>query len=117
VIVRADGSTLRRLPRTFNQPAWSPDGRRLAGFDRHRVAIVDARGHERLTRGRPGWEARGLAWSPDGRTIAWIGRAGSYGISFVDAATGKLVNRWVSARGFAGGNPTWDATGVYITKG
>ena len=114
-IVRTDGTTVARLPKTFSTPAWAPDGRRLAGFDRHCVAIVDTRGRERLTQGRPGWEARGVAWSPDGRTIAWVGRARTYGVSFVDAGSGRVVGRWVAQRGFAGGNPAWDTTGVYIT--
>jgi hypothetical protein len=51
----------------------------------------------------------------DGRTLAWVGRAGTYGTSFLDAASGKVVGRWVAPRGFAGGNPAWDAAGVYIT--
>jgi dipeptidyl aminopeptidase/acylaminoacyl peptidase len=67
------------------QPAWSPDGRRLAFVSaRHHdrdhdhaedIFVVDAAGGEpvRLT---PGGGACALpAWSPDGQTIAYLGYA------------------------------------------
>jgi uncharacterized delta-60 repeat protein len=115
-IVRADGTLVRRLPTTvWGVPGWAPDGRRLAVFDRDKLAIIDLAGHERLLRSQVGKEARAPTWSPDGRLIAFVNRTGGgYFVAFVDARTGKPVRRWSTGRGFDHANPTWDRTGVYI---
>ena len=83
--MNADGSGSDRLTRNgahnFN-PAWSPDGQRIA-FERGRrqahptgsgawgyevyVMNADGSGQQRLTRG--GSQPR---WSPDGRKIAFV---------------------------------------------
>jgi TolB protein len=80
--VRADGTGKQRVSRRgwiASQPAWSPDGKRLAyvrtweimvgGYPEQRSAIYlvrrDGTGTRRL---HSGW---GPAWSPDGRVIAF----------------------------------------------
>jgi Tol biopolymer transport system component len=77
--VNADGSGLRRVTRSPTldlQPAWSPDGRRIAfartvpGFREEIFVVgVDGRGLRRLTWNR-GQDLE-PDWAPNGRRIAW----------------------------------------------
>jgi Tol biopolymer transport system component len=83
--MNADGSDARRVATkaTWGDPAWSPDGRRIA-FRRYDgqlgfrsawpsdlfVVNADGSGLRRLT--RQAANLRWFAWSPDGRTIAFL---------------------------------------------
>jgi TolB protein len=86
-VMNADGSNPRRVARNaaWSDPAWSPDGRRIAfrRFDRLAensdlyVVNADGSGLRRLTRhaasvAERAHLARWFAWSPDGRTIAYL---------------------------------------------
>ncbi len=82
-VTNADGSNARRVAAkaTEGDPAWSPDGRRIA-FRRYDassasagnsdlfVVNADGSGLRRLTRNAA--KLRWFAWSPDGRTIAFL---------------------------------------------
>jgi Tol biopolymer transport system component len=79
-VTNADGSNARRVAAKATQgdPAWSPDGRRIAfrRFGTGRVnsdlyvVNADGSGLRRLTRNAA--KLRWFAWSPDGRTIAFL---------------------------------------------
>jgi Tol biopolymer transport system component len=94
-MVNADGSGLRSLAqgllagrrpgRGASQPAWSPDGRKIAfvadrdGGDDVFVVNVDGSGLRKLTRSPA--DDGAPVWSPDGRKIAFVSnRSGTYGV-------------------------------------
>jgi Tol biopolymer transport system component len=67
-VVGSDGSGLHRVARG-RDPAWSPDGRKLAYTDpKYRLDVVDANGGRiRIVSSH----ALGPAWSPDGKHLAF----------------------------------------------
>lgn len=70
-----DGTGLSRLtnsPAYENDPAWSPDGARIAYRSDDDIFVMNADGSKqaRLTSG-PGQDAN-PAWSPDGKKIAFV---------------------------------------------
>ena len=77
--VRSNGNGARRLTegdRVDSEPAWSPDGDRIAFTRANDVFTVrpDRSGLRKLTRGTA--SARGPDWSKDGRAIAFQRTAG-----------------------------------------
>lgn len=86
-VMGTDGSNARRLTAklTTTDPAWSPDGRRIA-FTRNEdigestsftsddvfVMASDGAGMRQLTPERPGRSFGQPAWSPDGLQIAYV---------------------------------------------
>ena len=118
---RPDGRGLRRLTATVaweDDPAWSPNGRRLA-FTRGApvchgltcegstgssvwVAHTNGAAPRRLTRPPEGYLDRGPAWSPDGRRIAFVRHYGTDeavedGIYVIDAS-GRGLRRLQAGR-------------------
>jgi WD40-like Beta Propeller Repeat len=77
VTVPIDGGSPRRLtmePGIFFDPAWSPDGERVAFAGSAGINILDvATGEARLIPGTDNMVFGGPSWSPDGRTIAFEG--------------------------------------------
>lgn len=123
-IVPAKGGKATRITDFFNdarQPAWSPDGTKLAyfafrdgGYDLW-IANPDGSGARKLTTGA--FDDREPAWSPDGRTIAFSSdRRGAgeadYNIWTIDVATGA-VKQVTSGTG-EDRMPTWSPDGKSI---
>jgi len=121
VSIRPDGRLRRQLTRTpawEDDPAWSPDRRRLAfargepvchaatctGSNGSAVWVTYASGAppRRLTRPPDGYADSGPAWSPNGRTIAFLRRlptdAGAEDGVYLVEASGRGVRRLTSAR-------------------
>jgi TolB protein len=120
-VVNADGSDLQDLtPRVGGgpgrggvDPAWSPDGRRIAyvRLDSPGVYIVDpdGRGRRRLTRGST-WRYTAPAWSPDGRKLAYgTDRTGNFEV--------EVVNADGTGRGNLTRNPAYDGDPVWSPDG
>lgn len=122
-VINADGG-LVQLTQTGGgvsnrDPAWSPDGRRLA-FSRSDsdgsadIYVMNADGSNvvRRTHGGRNWEP---AWSPDGRTIAFTSHwDGSAGVHLVDADGGSGSRVLMHRPGYDA-NPAWSPDGRKIT--
>jgi Tol biopolymer transport system component len=114
--VRLDGSELRHVTREPNgaEPAWSPDGKRIAFVANDGdLYLMDADGdrQRRLFRG----QFVGVAWSPDGSKLAVdiVGRAPNFGdIGVVDVRTGRLTN--LTHRPGQESSPAWSPDGRKI---
>ena len=118
--MNADGSGQRRLTlkgaHNFN-PAWSPDGRRIAferaprqrysykpgsaGYEVY-VMNADGSGEQRLTRG--GSHPR---WSPDGRKIAYLSKRGGNRDIWIINADGSRQRNLTRAAGRPESGPVW----------
>lgn len=108
-MVRPGGRGLRRLTRHGFEPAWSPDGRRLAFVRNHAIYVLDL-ATQRTRRIARGLSATALAWSPDGRRLAytlfdgglWIARTdGSHARQVVAGGAGATYNLAVAGVAWA----------------
>jgi TolB protein len=126
-VVSASGKDLRRLIRTPDvsegNPAWSPDGAKIA-FDRYGYVfpvsrweglwVMDASGGnlERLAR-----NGDQPAWSPDGRRIAFVrGRSGKCALSVMNPNGGdtRTLTRYEPTTSGCFSSPTWSPDGRKI---
>ena len=96
-------------------PAWSPDGSRLA-FSSDRDGTLDLYlwragdgSIERLTEGAGGTLA---AWSPDGARIAFAGSGYQVGVSVLELATGSVREIRSGLNGV--GRPSWSPDGASV---
>jgi len=101
-LMNADGSSQTRLtnsPATDFQPAWSPDGKKIAFTSMGEVYVMNADGSNptRLTNDPAGGSAP--AWSPDGKKIAFTSMAEVY----VMNADGSSPTRLTYS------SPDWDS--------
>jgi TolB protein len=89
--IYVDGAPVAR----GRQPAWSPDGRRIAFVRDGLVFVADRDGGNvrRLTRREPGlhWPASFPAWSPDGARIAFTGTRDLFTVRVADGRLTPLM--------------------------
>jgi len=96
------------------EPAWSPDGMRVAFYDGGEIFVVAGAGGTPLNFTRHAADDHGPAWSPDGTRIAFRSdRDGSPELYVMSAADGSNVVRLTSGIGFIG-HSDWSADGARI---
>ena len=119
-VMDADGASVTRLtdhPEFDVNPAWSPDGRRIAfssGRDGNaEVYVMNADGSDvtRLT-DHPESDMN-PAWSPDGRRIAFSSERDGNAEIYVMNADGSDVTRLTDRPDFKSG-PVWSPDGQWI---
>jgi WD40 repeat protein len=105
--IEPDGTGATLLIEGANEPAWSPDGSKLAyvraageGYDVY-TATADGSGERRLT--DDGHLDLGPSWSPDGSSIVWASDRDGTSQIWVMAADGTGARRVTSLP--AGSNP------------
>lgn len=126
-LVRADGTSLRRLTRTnvAFSPSWSPDGRRLvyaadpggrAGAYELFALDLASRRTTRLTRTPATFVSFAPAWSPDGRSIAFVrarfGTAASHALYVLDLKSGAA--RRIAAGANPDSAPAWSPDSKWL---
>src|SRR5918992_2211444 len=89
----------------LREPAWSPDGKRLAVVHLDRIWTMQADGREAKELMRGAGAQREPAWSPDGRRIAFAADRGDGFDIYLVAVTGGAPERLT----FLPGDERWPA--------
>lgn len=97
VTANLDGSDLKRISTTGNEPRWSPDGRKLAWrHDEVFVADADGSGVRQLTNAGATGDFLLPVWMPDGDKLIAMRRTNmsNDGNTVIDAETGAEQGRF-----------------------
>lgn len=120
--INADGTGTLQLTKDqgYQDPAWSPDGSRLA-FARYRIQqgrsifVMNSNGSGTLSLTTAAADESSPAWSPDGSRIAFVRRGGDN--SEIDVMNADGTNRMRLTTGTMGGDdtdPAWSPDGSRI---
>ena len=122
--INADGSGLKQLsnvPGADLEPAWSPDGKRIAftstrdGNKQVYLLDVDSQSVIRLTQIDVNVENSQPAWSPDGKQIAYlVKRVGTYQVWIMSDTGQDNVQLVRSGQSLWDYSPAWSADGKLI---
>jgi Tol biopolymer transport system component len=113
-VINADGSGRRLLVGSAAEPAWSPDGSRIAyvGYasrlsETGRIAVIGVDGADarRVTSGDE--PETGPAWSPNGRLIAFARRVASSSVVLAIRPDGTGERTLIPARAGGASEPAW----------
>jgi dipeptidyl aminopeptidase/acylaminoacyl peptidase len=115
-VMDADGTHQTRLtssPSKERQPAWSPDGSKIA-FQSTQIYVMNADGTDQinLTPNHPYYKDSNPAWSPDGSKIAFTYYSGGYYNIYVMNADG--TGQTVLTNSIADNEPAWSPDGSKI---
>ncbi|HEU0303272.1 MAG TPA: hypothetical protein VFR32_01695 [Gaiellaceae bacterium] len=113
MVIRPDGTGLRQLTRNTvadGQPAWSPDGKRIAfvrDYSSIWTARADGSGARKVTAGSS------PAWAPNGRRIAFA-RNGQLAVMNADGSGVRVLVPRGTYFGEQDGGPSWSPDGKRI---
>ena len=120
-MINADGTGLKQLmniPGADLEPAWSPDGKRIAfaslrdGNKQIYLFDVDTQSVIRLTQPDVNIENSQPAWSPDGKQIAYlVKRLGTYQVWVMNDTGQENVQLVRSGQSLWDYGPAWSADG------
>jgi len=116
--VNPDGTNLTRLtndPAVDEEPAWSPDGKRIAFVSNrsgnHELYVMNADGSDVVRRTFEGGFPGNPSWSPDGTKIAYSGSANLWVVG--PNAGGPAPTLLFEAPGWDA-HPTWSPDGTRL---
>ena len=92
-VINMDIAGLCQLTSTGISPTWSPDGNKIAFYDKDAINVINADGsvRKKLTDTAPAQSP--AAWSPDGERIAFVKQADLYVINADGSGLRRLASK------------------------